>query len=50
MLFHEYLKNEIFKIVKKLLDDNDLESDFLKQILSILNYQIKLILVTCHQM
>ena len=30
MLFHEYLKNEIFKIVKKLLDDNDLDSDFLK--------------------
>ncbi len=30
MLFHEYLKNEIFEIVKKLLDKNNLESDFLK--------------------
>ncbi len=30
MLFHEYLKNEIFEIVKKLLDKKNLESDFLK--------------------
>ena len=31
MLFQEYLKKEIFKIVKKLLDEKNLESDFLEK-------------------
>ena len=31
MLFHEYLKKEIFEIVKKLLDEKNLGSDFLKK-------------------
>ncbi|MAZ46765.1 MAG: arginine--tRNA ligase [Rickettsiales bacterium] len=30
MLFYEYLKGEIFEIVKKLLDEKNLESDFLE--------------------
>ncbi len=30
MLFHEYLKKEILKIVKKLLEEKNLDSDFLK--------------------
>ena len=30
MLFHEYLKKEIFKIVKKLLEERNLDSNFLK--------------------
>ena len=29
MLFHEYLKKEIFEIVKNLLDEKDLRNDFL---------------------
>ncbi len=29
MLFHEYLKKEIFEIVKKLLEERNLDSDFL---------------------
>ncbi len=29
MLFHEYLKKEIFEIVKNLLDKMDLPNDFL---------------------
>ena len=31
MLFQEYLKKEIFEIVKKLLEKTNLESDFLKK-------------------
>ena len=31
MLFQEYLKKEIFEIVKKLLEKMNLESDFLKK-------------------
>ena len=31
MLFQEYLKKEIFEIVKKLLKKRNLESDFLKK-------------------
>ena len=30
MLFHEYLKKEIFEIVKKLLEEKNLDSNFLK--------------------
>ena len=30
MLFYEYLKKEIFEIVKKLLEEQNLDSDFLK--------------------
>ena len=30
MLFHEYLKKEIFKIVKKLLEEKHFDSDFLR--------------------
>ena len=31
MLFQEYLKKEIFEIVKKLLDEKNLDSDFLEK-------------------
>ena len=31
MLFQEYLKKEIFEIVKKLLEKMNLESDFLEK-------------------
>ena len=31
MLFQEYLKKEIFEIVKKLLDEKNLGSDFLEK-------------------
>ena len=50
MLFQEYLKKEIFEIVKKLLEKMNLESDFLKKILLMLNYRKRKILVICHLM
>ena len=50
MLFQEYLKKEIFEIVKKLLEKMNLESDFLNKILLMLNYRKRQILVICHLM
>ena len=47
MLFQEYLKKEIFEIVKKLLEKTNLESDFLKKKFLMLNYRKRKILVIC---